>query len=134
MVNKAKMLGMSKNTYNTLITKVSMEKLLSHTSAKDELAKYLAEQTIEYAERNGARAVVAYGCDSKGTNRDMSYLKSDQEETDTKIVLHALVATANGARETRIHSSDTDVFILALRRYPDLCQNTVFVTEKGDTY
>ena len=81
MMNKAKMLGMSKNTYNTLITKVSMEKLLSHTSAKDELAKYLAEQTIEYAERNGARAVVAYGCDSKGTNRDMSYLKSDQEET-----------------------------------------------------
>ena len=69
MVNKAKILGMSKNTYNTLITKVSMEKLLSHTSAaKDELAKYLAEQTIEYAERNGARAVVAYGCNSKGTN------------------------------------------------------------------
>jgi len=26
------------------------------------------------------------------------------------------------------------VFILAVRRYPDLCQNTVFVTEKGDTY
>ena len=105
MVNKAKILGMSKNTYNTLITKVSMEKLLSHTSAKDELAKYLAEQTIEYAERNGARAVVAYGCDSKGTNRDMSYLKSDQEETATKIVLHALDATANGATETRSHSS-----------------------------
>ena len=111
-----------------------MEMLLSRTSTKDELAKYLAEQTIEYAERNGARAVVAYGCDSKGTNRDMSYLKSDQEETDTKIVLHALDATANGATETRIHSSDTDVFILALRRRPDLCQNTVFVTGKGDTY
>ena len=77
---------------------------------------------------------MAYGCDSKGTNRDVSYLKSDQEETATKIVLHALDATANGATETRIHSSDTDVFILALRRYPDLCQNTVFVTGKGDTY
>ena len=98
------------------------------------MAKHLAEQTIEYAERNGARAVVAYGCDSNGTKRDMSYLKSDQDEADTKIVLHALDATANGATETRIHSSDTDVFILALRRYPDLCQNTVFVTEKGDTY
>ena len=28
----------------------------------------------------------------------------------------------------------TCVFVLALRRYPDLCQNTVFVTGKGDTY
>ena len=111
-----------------------MKKLLSHTSTKDELAKYLAEQTIEYAERNGARAVVAYGCDCKGTKRDMLYLKSDREEADTKIVLHALDATANGATEIRIHSPDTDVFILALRRYPDLCQNTVFVTGKGDTY
>ena len=111
-----------------------MKKLLSHTSTKDELAKYLAEQTIEYAERNRARTAVAYGCECKGTKRDMSYLKSDQEEADTKIVLHALDATANGATEIRIHSPDTNVFILALRRYPDLCQNTVFVTGKGDTY
>ena len=98
-----------------------MKKLLSHTSIKEELAKYLTEKTVEYAERNGARAVVANGCASKGTKRNMSYLRSDQEEADTKIVLHALDATANGATETRIHSSDTDVFILALRRYPDLC-------------
>ena len=84
-------------TPSTLITKVTMKKLLSHTSTKNELAKYLAEQTIEYAERNGARAVVVYRCECKGTKRDMSYLKSDQEEADTKIVLHALDATANGA-------------------------------------
>ena len=121
-------------TPSTLITKVTMKKLLSHTSTNDELEKYLAEQTIEYAERNRARAVVAYGCECKGTKRDMSYLKSDQEEADTKIVLHALDATANGATEVRIHSPDTDVFILALRRYPDLCQHTVFVTGKGENY
>ena len=48
-------------TPSTLITKVTMKKILSHTSTKDELAKYLTEQTIEYAERNGARALVAYG-------------------------------------------------------------------------
>jgi len=59
----------------------------------------------------------------------MSYLKSDQEEADTKIILHALDVTANGATEIRIHSPDTDVFILVLRCYPDLCQlNKVFVT------
>ena len=64
----------------------------------------------------------------------MSYLKSDQEESDMKIVLHALDATANGAMEIRIHSPDTDVFILYLRRYPNLCQNTVFVTGKGQNH
>ena len=111
-----------------------MKKLLSHTKTKDELAKNLAEETIEYAERNRARAVVAYSYEYKGTKRDTSYQKSDQEEADTKTVLHALDATANGATEIRIHSPDTDVFVLALRCYPDLCQNTVFVTGKGETY
>ena len=68
-----------------------MKKLLSHTSTKDELERYLAEQTIKYAERNGAKAVVAYGCECKRTKKDMSYLKSDQEEADMKIVLHDLM-------------------------------------------
>ena len=71
--------------------------------------------------------VVAYGCECKGNKKDMSYLKNDQEEADTKIVLHALDATASGA-------TDTDVFILSLRRYPDLCQNTVFVTGKRQSH
>ena len=84
------------------------------------MEKYLAEQTIEYAERNGARAVIAYGCECKGIKRDMSHLKSDQEEADTKIVLHALDATANGATEIRIHSPEGAI--------------TVFVTGKGYTY
>ena len=63
-------------TPSTLITShYEKIKLLSHTSTKDELAKYLAEPTIEHAERNGARAVVTYGCKCKGTKRDISYLK-----------------------------------------------------------
>ena len=119
--------------YARPIPEVTIKKLLSRTSSTDELAKhmYLAQQTIEYAGRNEARAVVVYGCKCKRTKRDMSYLKSDQEESDIKIVLHALDATANGATEISIHSPDTDVFILAQRHYPDLCQNTIFVTGKG---
>ena len=63
----------------------------------------------------------------------MTYLKSNQEEADTKIILHPLDATTNGASEIQIHFPDTDVFILALRRIPRLCQNTVFVTGKGES-
>ena len=58
---------------------------------------------------------------------------SDQEVAGKKIVLHALDATVNRATEIRIHSSDTYVFISSLRRYPDLCQNTV-LTGKGQNY
>ena len=47
------------------------------------------------------------------------------------MILHALDATANGATHLQIHSPDTDVFVLALRRYPELCENTPFVKGRG---
>jgi len=48
-----------------------------------------------------------------------------------KLILHALDATANGATTLEIHSPDRDVFELSLRRYPELCRNTYFVTGTG---
>ena len=80
--------------------------------------------------------VVVYSCECKENNKDMSYLKSDHEEADTKIVLHVLDAITNGATEIRTHSPGTDIddSILFLSRYPDLCQNTVFVTGKGQNH
>ena len=50
------------------------------------------------------------------------------------MILRALDATANGATQLQIHSPDTDVFVLTLRRYPELCENTLFVTERGKHY
>ena len=47
------------------------------------------------------------------------------------MILHALDATANGATQLQIHCLDTDVFVLALRRYLELCENTLFVTGRG---
>ena len=46
----------------------------------------------------------------------------------------ARVLERPGATEIRIYSPDTDVFVLALRRYPELCPNTVFVTGKGQNH
>ncbi|KAK3722371.1 hypothetical protein QZH41_013693 [Actinostola sp. cb2023] len=64
----------------------------------------------------------------------MSHLQSDQEEADTKMLLHALDATTSGATTIRIHSPDTDVLVLVLRRYPDLCDDTSFVTGIGQKH
>ena len=93
-------------TASTHIAKVPMKRLLLHTKTKMELTDYLAQKTMEYGERNGRDVVVAWSSQCKGTNRDMSYLQSNQEEADTKIILHAIDATANGATELRIHSAD----------------------------
>ena len=45
--------------------------------------------------------------------------------------LHGLDATANGATQLQIHSPDIDLFVLALRRYPEWYENTLFVTGGG---
>ena len=42
--------------------------------------------------------------------------------------------TANGATELYIHSSDTDVLVLPLRRYPELCVKTSFVAGTGNNH
>ena len=47
------------------------------------------------------------------------------------MILHALDATANGANQLQIHSLHTDVFVLPLRRYLELCENRLFVTGRG---
>ena len=60
-------------------------------------------------------------------------MQSDQEEVDTKIILHVLDATADSAAQLSIYSPDTDVLVLAIRRYPDMCPNTSFVTGSATT-
>ena len=64
----------------------------------------------------------------------MNHLQSDQEEADTKMLLPALDATTDGATELYIHSSDTDVLILPLRRYLELCVKTSFVAGTGNNH
>ena len=112
----------------TNIAKVSMKQLLSHSQTKMELTGYLGQKILEHASKEGHCAVVAWGTQCKSTFTDKSYMNSDQEEADTKLILHAADATACGATWIDICSPDTDVFILAIRRYPELCINSNFVT------
>jgi hypothetical protein len=96
-----------------------------------ELAAYLAEKTLEKAQTCGQCVVVAWGCTCIATYKSMSYLGSNQGEEDTKLMLHALDATVSGAAQIAIYSPDTDVLVLALQRYPQLCKDTSFVTVSG---
>ena len=108
-----------------------MKKFLSHTSTKHELSCFFAEKVIEYANVQNLKVVVAYSDQCKATFKDVFHLQSCQEEADTKLLLCAKDATISGASKVDIHSPNTDVFILAIRRYPQLCENSFFVTGKG---
>ena len=45
---------------------------------------------------------------------DVSSLASNQEEADTRIVLHAIYAANNGSEKIVVRSPDTDVLVLLL--------------------
>ncbi|XP_068707421.1 zinc finger protein 721-like [Montipora foliosa] len=58
------------------------------------------------------------GCEA--THKGMGHLQSDHKEADTRMILHALDATNDGATKLSIHSPDTDVLVLAIRRYSEM--------------
>lgn len=120
-----------KITDTTHIAKVPMKRLLSHVNTKMELTQYLARKTLEKGHESGKDVVVAWSNKCKATHKDMAYLESNQEEADTKLLLHAVDATISGATSIEIFSPDTDVFVLSIRRFPELCENTFFVTGRG---
>lgn len=74
------------------------------------------------------------GGNCQESNRDVTELISSQEEADMKLILHAVHAAARGATRICVHSPDTDVFILALRRYRELCYDVQFVTGTGQRH
>jgi len=111
-----------------------MKKLLSHNKIKMELTEYIARKALDHAEIIGKRLVAAWGTACEVTHKNVAHLQSTQEEADTKILLHAVDAAAHGAKEINIHSPDTDEFILSLRRYPQLCHETNFVTGTGQRH
>ena len=102
-----------------------------HIKTKSELTNYLAKKILAKAHAQKKSMIVSWSTQCHATHRNVSHLCSQQEEADTKLHLHAVDATARGASTIHIHSSDTDEFILALRRYPELCRETNFVTGSG---
>jgi len=57
----------------------------------------------EKAWANEKCVVLAWGSQCKATQRNMNYLERNQEEADTKLLLHAVDATACGASSIAIH-------------------------------
>jgi len=106
-------------------------KLLSHTKTKAELTDFLSQKVMERGEATTKQVVVAWVTNCRATHKDMGHLQCNLEEADTKIILHAVDATDDDVTEISIHSAGTDVLVLAIRRYPEMCPDKSFVTGSG---
>ena len=111
-----------------------MKRLLAHVNTKKELTEYLAIKMLEKGPEEGSHVTVAWDSKCKEAYRDMQNLDSNQEEADTKLLLHAVDATVSGPTRIDIVLPDTDVFVLALRSHADLCEDTRFVTGRGQRH
>ena len=69
-----------------------MKELLSHTKTKAELTAFLAQKVMERDDATGKQVIVVWATECKATHKDESHLQSDNEEGNTKIILHALDA------------------------------------------
>ena len=97
----------------------------SHSKTKNELSSYLAEKFLDHAMKTNLQVVGALRYQCRATQQNMNHLQSDQEEADTKMVLHALDATANGAVELYIHCPDTDVSCASKALSGAVCEDFV---------
>ena len=71
--------------------------------------------------------MVAWRTEIAATHCVLEHLRSAQEEADTKLILHAIDAKERGATRLFIFAQDTDVLVLAVRRFDRLPQESFFV-------
>lgn len=117
---------------STPIGKLTANQFLSNTNTKDEITVYLAKKALGHFEGTTKVFIVNSRQDVFSNCMDVQHLRSSHEEADTRIILHCLDAVRRGATQLYIQSPDTDVFILALHLYHELCKDTYFITGVGN--
>ena len=94
-----------------------MKQLLSQEQTKAQHTVYFSKKLIQTARDGGQPAVFEWENKFEAIHKNVTHLQSEQEEADTKLILHAIDTTKDGATSIDICSPDTDVLILPLRRY-----------------
>jgi len=115
-------------TDNTPFSKMPAKQCLSSTTTKDELTVYLAKKALHHFEGKAKHFIVTSRQETLSNSMDVQHLCNSQKDADTRLILHTLDAARRGATELYIQSPDTDVFVLTIHHYNQLCRNTYFVT------
>ena len=107
-----------------------MKKRLPHEGTKNELTMSFSEKIMHMAMKTDQPYVVT-SRQHVDSSFDLCCHASSHEEADTKIIFRAIKANGRVATQLAVYSPDTDVFILLIRRYPQLPKETSFVTGRG---
>ena len=119
---------------DTNIENVSLKSLLSHVETKQELTAYLSRKVTVACRENQKRYVIVYE-NTCETNVPISpnLLSHEHEEADTLIILYGIeAARLNPFQELVVCSPDTDVLLLLIHYYEQLCTHTIFQTGRGN--
>ena len=121
-----------KITVDAVIDKITTKDLLSCSQNKETLSTFLAAQLIECKKDSQTTYVVTSKGDCMASNSlPIQHLRSEQEEADTRMRLHAPDATQRGGTSITIQSPDTDVLVLTLWVYKRLCPDTTVIVGTG---
>lgn len=127
---------------NTPVPK-QWQKFISNSKNKVNLISFLCKEWCEMAKsklRRDQELIIGGGLTdptlaimiSNGRSRTLDELKSDHEEADTRMILHASHASSSKARIV-IHSPDTDVAILSIHFVHNMqCEELWFKTGVKD--
>ena len=108
-----------------------MKKVLAHSKTKGKLTTFLTKNAGKIMLMKDKSLWLGEWNVSQCT--ETSGIYKVQKKKPTQRLLHALDASAQGATQLSKYSPDTDVLVLALRRYPDLCSNSCFVPGTGSS-
>jgi hypothetical protein len=106
--------------------RTTFKQFMAISKTKDSLTDYLANKILDHFKSHDTEVIVSTHRGARPNQGNVDHLSSTQEEAET-FALHALHAVRSGA-EVQILSPDSDVLLLALRRYPVLGHNPSFVT------
>ena len=138
-MTREKRAGMSSGIAHHIMPEIQVPKnwkqFLNHDSNKAGLARCYTEVLIEIAPQklvnnqsliiSGGQAdeVVEITCDLLN---EMLELRSNQEEADTRIIIHSIVAADSGAKTIIVCSPDIDIFVLLLHHRTNIKAEEIY--------
>ena len=114
-----------------VIKKVQLKQLLNSNENKDKHSKYLESHILETNCQSEQKYVTMIKDECKLKKLNLDHLKTKQEKADTQMCFHVLDGAQRDASSICIQSPDTDVLVLALWCYKDLCPATSLLVSTG---
>ena len=114
---------------------LKMKELLSHILTKEDLTIHLAEDCVDRLSKVGKQSVVVFDpkCITNIPQYPEKLLQHNQEEADTLILLQSKnVTDLDPFTDLYVVSPDTDILLLLIYYYPQLCASTTFRTGIGN--